>query len=78
MWKANLLSFAGRLVLTEAVTSTIPNYAMQCIALQAKVLANVDMLNCNFLWGSSENKKKFHLVGWNKITRYKKEGGLGV
>ena len=27
-WKSNLLSFTGRLVLTEAVTTTIPNYAM--------------------------------------------------
>ncbi|XP_075659314.1 uncharacterized protein LOC142629242 [Castanea sativa] len=31
-WKANLLSFAGRLVLTQAVTSTIPNY----LALEIK------------------------------------------
>ena len=29
-WKANLLSFASRLVLTQSVTSTIPNYYMQC------------------------------------------------
>ena len=48
-WKANLLSFAGRLVLTQTVTSTIPNYAMQCCALPAKVLTNVDRLSCNFL-----------------------------
>ena len=27
-WKANLLSFARRFVLTQAVTTTIPNYAM--------------------------------------------------
>ena len=77
-WKANLLSFVGRLVLTQDVTSTIPNYAMQCIALPAKVLTNVDRLSCDFLWGSSKNKKKLHLVGWNKITKPKKEGGLGI
>ena len=77
-WKANLLSFAGRLVVTQAVTSTILNYVMQCCALFAKVLTNVDRLSRNFLWGSSENKKKLHLVGWSKITKPKKEGGLGV
>lgn len=48
-WKANLLSFAGRLVLTQAVTSIIPNYAMQCSALLAKVFSNVDRLSRNFL-----------------------------
>lgn len=73
-----MLSFAGRLVLTQAVTSTIPNYAMQCFDLPAKVLTNVDRLSPNFLWGSLENKKKLHLVGWSKITKHKKEGGLGI
>ena len=29
-WKANLLSFAGRLVLAQSVTSTIPNYYTMC------------------------------------------------
>lgn len=37
-WKANLLSFAGRLVLTQAVTSTIPNYTMHCMELPPKIL----------------------------------------
>ena len=73
-----MLSFAGRLVLTQAVTSTIPNYTMQCTEFPSKILQGVDRLNRNFLWGSSENKKKVHLVGWNKITRSKEERGLGL
>lgn len=68
-WKANLLFFARMLVLTQVVTSIIPNYAMQCSALLAKVLSNVDRLSCNFLWGSFDNKKNLHLVGWSKITK---------
>lgn len=48
-WKANLLSFAGRLVLTQAITTTIPNYVMQCVALPAKILNSVDRLSRNFL-----------------------------
>ena len=37
-WKANLLSPAGRVVLTQSVTSTIPNYVMQCTTLPPKIL----------------------------------------
>ena len=37
-WKANLLSFAGRVVLTQAMTSTIPNYSLQCVALPSKII----------------------------------------
>ena len=52
-WKANLLSFARRLVLTQAMTTIFPNYAMQCVALPTKILNSADRLNCNFLWGST-------------------------
>ena len=48
-WKENLLSFAGRLVLTQSMTTTIPNYAMQCVALPSKILSNVDRISQNFL-----------------------------
>ena len=76
-WKFNLLSFTRRLVLTQAVTTTIPNYAMQCVALLVKILTSIDRLSRNFLWGSSKSKKKIHLVSWKKITKSKKEGGGG-
>lgn len=77
-WKAHLLSFAGRLVLTQSMISTIPNYVMQCSALPPKILSNIDRLSQNFLWGHSDNKKKLHLVSWKKITKSKKKGGLGL
>ena len=35
-WKSNLLSLAGRIVLTQSVTSIIPSYVMQCAALPQK------------------------------------------
>ena len=47
-WKANLLSFAGRLVLTQSVITTVSNYAMQCMALPTN-LHSVDKLSRNFL-----------------------------
>ena len=31
-----------------------------------------------FLWGSTSEKRRLHLVGWNKIIRPKEEGGLGI
>ena len=48
-WKANLLSLAGRVVLIQASTSTIPTYLMQCTALPEKLLNNIDRVNRNFL-----------------------------
>ena len=77
-WKSNLLSFVGRLVLTQAVTTTVPNYAMQCAALPVTILNSIERLSRNFLWGSSVSKKKIHLVSWKKITKPKRVGRLGI
>ena len=77
-WKSNLLSFAGRLVLTQVVTTTISNYAMQCATLSIKILNSINRLSRNFLWGSSKSKKKIHLVSWKKITKPKREAGLSI
>ena len=59
-WKANLLSFAGRTILVQASSSTIPAYIMQCNALPGNLLENIDGVNRNFLWGSSKSVKKIH------------------
>uniref|UniRef100_A0A2N9FE83 CCHC-type domain-containing protein n=1 Tax=Fagus sylvatica TaxID=28930 RepID=A0A2N9FE83_FAGSY len=77
-WKAKLLSPAGRLVLIQAVTSAVPAYYMQSTALPSSICTTLDRINRNFLWGSSEEKKKMHMVGWDKICRAKSLGGLGL
>ena len=29
-------------------------------------------------WGNKDNKKRKHLVAWDKVCKEKKEGGLGL
>ena len=77
-WKAKLLSPAGRVVLIQSVTSSIPAYYMQNTMLPSKVCSDLDKLNRDFLWGSSRDSKKIHLVGWDKVCRPKCDGGLGL
>ena len=77
-WKANPLSLAGRIVLSQASSLTILSYVMQCALLPNKILEGIDQVNWNFLWGSSETVRKIHWVGWNKVIKPKKVGGLGL
>ena len=77
-WKSKCLSPAGRLVLIKAAVSLIPEYTMQCYKLLVKFCAEVDKLTKDFLWGSIVEKKKLHLVGWNKVTNPINLGGLGI
>ena len=62
----------------KSVMSAIPNYVMQGEALPMHLCEKLDKINRDFLWGSTRDKKKLHLVGWNKIIQPKEEGGLGI
>lgn len=77
-WKANMLSIAGKAVLSQVVISTIPSYVMQGCILLPRVLNSLDKINRNFLWGTTELVKKMHMVNWKKVTKPKAKGGLGL
>lgn len=76
-WKTKFLSFAGRTLLVKSVTIAIPNYVMQGMALPAHLCDKLDR-NRDFLWGSTIEKRRMHLVGWSKVVKSKKERGLGI
>ena len=77
-WKANMLSLAGRAVLIQASSSTIPSYVMQGTYLPGRILDGINRVNRNFLWGSLETTRKIHWFGWQKVTNSKEEGGLSL
>ena len=59
-WKANMLSLAGWAVLIQASSATISSYVMQGTYLPRRILDGIDLVNRNFLWGSSETMRKIH------------------
>jgi hypothetical protein len=67
-WKALLLTLPGRATLIQSISEAILAYVMQCTPLPAKVYDNLDALSRNFLWGSTVDKRKLHLVNWKKVT----------
>ena len=77
-WKTKFLSYAGRLVLVNYDMEAIPSYVMQGVALLMHVCEKIDKVSRDFIWGSTEDKRKLHLVGWGKIVKSKEEGGLGL
>ncbi|KAM2637494.1 hypothetical protein EV1_021984 [Malus domestica] len=77
-WKSKVLSMAGRITLIQAVTSSIPVYAMQTTKLPASVCEELDKVNRDFLWGDTDQKKKVHLCQWSMVCKPKSKGGLGI
>ena len=77
-WRSKLLSKAGKLVLVKSSATLVAEYYMQCQSLPIKVCNQIDKLIRNFLWGSTEEKRRLHLVRWETVTLPKELGGLGL
>ena len=77
-WKGHLLSFAGKVVLAHSVLTTILAYVMQSTLLSYQSLEALNRMTRNFIWGSTPDKRKVHMVSWNKVTQPKAEGRLGL
>lgn len=72
-WKAKSLSLAGRNVLIKSVLSSIPVYNMQSQLLPAHICSSIDKINRDFLWGSTDEQRKSHLLNWNIVSLPGKE-----
>ena len=53
-------------------------YVIQGAALPTHLCDKLDKINKDFLWGTKQEWKRMHLVGWSKITKAKEEEGLGI
>lgn len=77
-WKSRTLTMAGRIVLAQSVLSSMPYYTMQSTFLPKGVVTTIEKLIRNFIWGSSPDQRRCHLLSWETITKPKEGGGLGL
>uniref|UniRef100_A0A2N9H040 Uncharacterized protein n=1 Tax=Fagus sylvatica TaxID=28930 RepID=A0A2N9H040_FAGSY len=77
-WRRLYLSKGGRLTLIKSTLSNLPTYFLSLFPIPAAVAKRIDKIQRNFLWGSSEEEVKFHLVKWDLICRPYVNGGLAI
>jgi len=77
-WRCRFLSLAGRITLTKSVLSSIPVHTMSTISLPQSILNKLDSISRSFLWGSTMEKRKQHLIAWDRVCLPKHDGGLGI
>ncbi|KAF7812560.1 uncharacterized protein G2W53_033536 [Senna tora] len=61
-WNAPLLSKPWRVTLIKSVSAATANYYMQALPFPMSICKEIDKIHKNFLWGSSNDRKKIHLV----------------
>lgn len=76
-WYSKLLSPVGKEVMIKVVLTTLPTYCMSCFLLSMKLI-NKNNSAIKHLVASNRDKYKILWIVWEKITKSKGEGGLGI
>lgn len=68
----------GRMVLAKATLCSIPSHTMSYIKIPDAVTKILDKTIRDFIWGSTQEWKRMHLLNWDQVTQPKERGGLGI
>lgn len=77
-WRSKYLFLAGRVTLTQSVLSSLPYYSIQSALLPRATCNEIEKKCHGFIWVSTDEAKKIHLVKWNMVSKHKNHGGLGI
>lgn len=66
------------MALIKSNMSNLPIYFMSIYKMPTAVANQIEKIQRQFLWGDSKEKKRLHLVKWDKVTKHRRFGGLGI
>ncbi|KAJ9565851.1 hypothetical protein OSB04_001817 [Centaurea solstitialis] len=77
-WKANILSFGGKLTLIKSVLGNLGDYLFSLYKAPSKVVKKLETMRKDFFWGSKENMVRIPWVAWDVVLNSHEKGGLGI
>nr|GEX25922.1 RNA-directed DNA polymerase, eukaryota, reverse transcriptase zinc-binding domain protein [Tanacetum cinerariifolium] len=77
-WKANLLSFGGRLTLIKSVLRSLSIYYFSIYRAPQTVLHDLERIRSNFFWRGNKDTKKMAWVKWSNTIASLDKGGLNI
>ncbi|KAJ0428711.1 putative RNA-directed DNA polymerase [Helianthus annuus] len=78
VWKANTLSYGGRLTLIKSVLNALPTYYFSLFKAPKRVLKELEKLRGDFLWATTSDRQRMPWVAWNNTKAPKEFGGTGL
>jgi len=77
-WAFRCLNIAGRIVLVKSVLQAIPIYSLSIMAAPSGIYTKLREIMRRFIWGGTEQRKKWALASWKTLTKRKESGRLGL
>lgn len=78
LWKRKYMSMGARVSLVRSTLGHLPQYYMSIFKMPITVCNKIEKIQRQFLWGDTNEKRKLHMVGWDRVTKSRKHGGLGI
>lgn len=76
MWKRKYPSQGGRLVLVNSKLASLTVFFPSLFIIPFSVAEELEKNVRNFLWGSSDEEKKYHIVVWDSVCLPMVFGGV--
>ena len=64
--------------MSKTVLGSIPVYSMETVLLPSSTCKEIDAHVKKFIWGTTHQTRKIHVVSWEDVCKKKEEGGLGL
>ena len=77
-WKRLYLSKGGKLTLLRSTLSSLPTYYLSLLTISQSMATRLEIIQRNFLWGTSEDEFKYPLVARKKVCLLVEASGLGI
>lgn len=76
-WQNQNLIMAGKEILIKFVALAMPVFSMNCFKLPVELCDEIDGILSRFWWGSIPENRKMSWLSWKRMSKSKKDGGLG-
>lgn len=58
-----------QLILVKITLSNIPIHYLTALPLLVKVARKLERIQCRFLWGNDDERRRYHLVNWKDVKK---------
>lgn len=78
LWKRKYLTEGGRLVLIKSTLASLPVYLLLLFTVPISIANKMEEIMRNFIWGTTNKGRRYHLMAWDLVCQPKEWGGLGI